>query len=231
MSQFAREDRRGAIDLVSDGDITFESDRDQDGEGDLVFRTGGVERARIAHDGTSTFGGSQPAWEQQPVLGWGKGGTVTPGKNKLMFLPIPLLRPATLNSLGITRVSAGGDAGSVARLGIYTGAAGTPDTLILDAGLVDVTTLLDKNISGLDVALPAGLYWLAMVEQGGTVAATYDGTGTQNTMRPWIGQQNANDGDFDWWVGATEISGPLPTTLPLNSDRGPVPLLKMGVKF
>lgn len=65
MSQFAPEDSQGNIDFVSDGDITFESDRNQDGVGDLVFRTAGVERARIAHDGTGTgwsnvLGGSQP---------------------------------------------------------------------------------------------------------------------------------------------------------------------------
>lgn len=60
MSQFAREDRRGAIDLVSDRDVIFEADRDQDGVGDLVFKTGGVERARIDHAGVGTglLGGS-----------------------------------------------------------------------------------------------------------------------------------------------------------------------------
>lgn len=65
MSQFAPEDHQGAIDLVSDGDVTFESDRNQDGVGDLVFRTAGVERARIKHDGSGTgwgnvLGGSSP---------------------------------------------------------------------------------------------------------------------------------------------------------------------------
>jgi hypothetical protein len=54
VSQFAPEDSQGTIDLVSNGDITFEADRDQDGAGDLVFRTGGVERARIKHDGSGT---------------------------------------------------------------------------------------------------------------------------------------------------------------------------------
>jgi hypothetical protein len=54
VSQFAPEDSQGSIDLVSNGDITFEADRDQDGAGDLVFRTGGVERARIKHDGSGT---------------------------------------------------------------------------------------------------------------------------------------------------------------------------------
>lgn len=60
MSQFAPEDRQGSIDFVSDRDITFEADRDQDGAGDIVFKTGGVERARLNHDGTGTgpFGGS-----------------------------------------------------------------------------------------------------------------------------------------------------------------------------
>jgi hypothetical protein len=65
VSQFAPEDSQGSIDLVSNGDITFEADRDQDGAGDLVFRTGGVERARIKHDGSGTgwpnvLGGSVP---------------------------------------------------------------------------------------------------------------------------------------------------------------------------
>jgi hypothetical protein len=65
VSQFAPEDSQGSIDLVSNGDITFEADRDQDGAGDLVFRTGGVERARIKHDGSGTgwpnvLGGSMP---------------------------------------------------------------------------------------------------------------------------------------------------------------------------
>lgn len=71
MSQFAREDSQAAIDLVSDGDVTFESDRDQDGAGDLVFRTAGVERARIKHDGTGT------GWSN--VLG-----------GSISFLPAPI---------------------------------------------------------------------------------------------------------------------------------------------
>ena len=52
MSQFAREDFHGDVDFVSDGNITVESDRNQDGAGDIIFRTGGVERARIKHDGS-----------------------------------------------------------------------------------------------------------------------------------------------------------------------------------
>jgi hypothetical protein len=85
VSQFAPEDSQGSIDLVSNGDITFEADRDQDGAGDLVFRTGGVERARIKHDGSGTgwpnvLGGSMSSLTS-PTYGnasiFGNGGSFT----------------------------------------------------------------------------------------------------------------------------------------------------------
>jgi hypothetical protein len=75
VSQFAPEDSQGSIDLVSNGDVTFEADRDQDGAGDLVFRTGGVERARIKHDGSGTgwpnvLGGSvSPVYNVKTLYG------------------------------------------------------------------------------------------------------------------------------------------------------------------
>lgn len=72
MSSFAHEDRQGSIDLVSDRDIILEADRDQDGAGDLVFRTGGVERARINHAGVGSgwgnvLGGSNAAAYASPI--------------------------------------------------------------------------------------------------------------------------------------------------------------------
>lgn len=54
MSAFVREDNQGKIDFVSDGDVVLESDRDQNGVGDFVVKTAGVERGRIAHDGTAS---------------------------------------------------------------------------------------------------------------------------------------------------------------------------------
>jgi len=92
LSQFSREDGQGSYDFVSDRDIIFESDRDQDGVGDLVFRTAGVERARIASDGTGTgwsnvLGGSMPALPvssiAQPWYAAHRGGTNVYPENTL----------------------------------------------------------------------------------------------------------------------------------------------------
>lgn len=60
-------------------------------------------------------------------------------------------------------------AGSTVRLGLYgSTVADTPGTLILDAGTVDSATTGIKEILALSTRIPAGLYWLAGVSQGGT---------------------------------------------------------------
>ncbi|WP_104084263.1 hypothetical protein [Cryobacterium sp. Y11] len=60
-------------------------------------------------------------------------------------------------------------AGSTVRLGLYGSTAeDTPGALVLDAGTVDSATTGIKEILALSTRIPAGLYWLAAVSQGGT---------------------------------------------------------------
>lgn len=54
MSTFLREDYQGSQAVISNQDVIIESDRDQTGVGDIVFRSAGVERARIKSDGSSS---------------------------------------------------------------------------------------------------------------------------------------------------------------------------------
>jgi hypothetical protein len=120
VSQFAPEDSQGSIDLVSNGDITFEADRDQDGVGDLVFRTGGVERARIKHDGSGTgwpnvLGGSMAAVTINSITPGQRGITVTDGNspaNKLFEVENIALDSSHYSGALIFSASGGGISGA-----------------------------------------------------------------------------------------------------------------------
>ena len=106
----------------------------------------------------STVGGFTNVWHQP---GWYSAGfaTVQPGYALLLYIPIFLPRPTTYSGIGISVQAA---AGTLARLGIYNANAGSPSTLVLDAGTVSIATTGDKIIA-ISQLLQAGNYFLAYV--------------------------------------------------------------------
>lgn len=96
----------------------------------------------------------------------------------------PWLLPsgATITRLGFEYTVAG-DAGSVARLGIWTDAGtGSPDALVLDAGTVSTggTPGTYEITLASPLTLVAGLYWVGLVVQTATTAPTVRTVSTSN---------------------------------------------------
>lgn len=111
----------------------------------------------------------------------GFGGTVTTtifvANGSVAYTPVWFDRPQTLSEWAI-EVTTGGTAGSLARFGIYSmSAAGTPGTLIDDAGTQATTgTGVTAGVTGRTIVIPtAGWYFFAVAQQGGA--------GTQATLR------------------------------------------------
>lgn len=81
MSQFRPEDSVGTQTVISNQDIVLASDRDQTGAGDIIFQTGGVERARIKYNGTgsgwSSFIGSVAVFNVKDAAYGAKGDGAT----------------------------------------------------------------------------------------------------------------------------------------------------------
>lgn len=84
--------------------------------------------------------------------------------DQLYLMPFIVPRDLTIDRLGM-RVSAG-DAGKIARLGIYKNGVNLyPGDLVIDAGTVDVSAAAGVAAT-IDQALTKGLYWIALVSDG-----------------------------------------------------------------
>lgn len=105
----------------------------------------------------------------------------------------------TIDRIGI-HIPTTATAGVFAQLGIYTGET-EPDTLLIDAGEVDLSTTGQKIITGLALSVPVGLIWL-MCKLSGTVAK--------------IRAPSANDAPVYIQTGWTDPSG---YTTPARSVR------------
>lgn len=143
-----------------------------------------------------------------------------PGVNYLYLMPFEVPVACTLDRLGIEVVI--GIATGVTRLGIYLGDANDiPTTLLLDAGTV-ATTAAAKVETTISQAVPAGIIWLAMVNQ--TASATlrvYSGGFAEIGSTTLNGILQAQLQSSYYQSG---VSGALPTTLALTgvSQYGPI---------
>lgn len=116
-------------------------------------------------------------------------------KDTIFATPLWINAPISVDRIAVKNETAG-DAGSVARLGIYSddGTGGYPGALLLDAGTVSITSTGVKEIT-ISQALTAGAYWLVGAIQGtGTPALTNAG-GASGFTSGFFGQW-LNSGDF-----------------------------------
>lgn len=114
-------------------------------------------------------------------------------------------------------------AASTVRLGIYNiGPTGLPTTLVLDAGTIDASTTGAKELT-IDVTLPAGLYGLAAVAQGGAPSVrTLTGGGALEVGSGSIASSTLSNPNTGFY--STGVSGALPANFTLT-DRTPTPTL------
>lgn len=120
-------------------------------------------------------------------------------------------------------VTSAGSAGSVHRLGIYgSGADGAPDALVLDAGTVDTTTTGLKDIT-ISQALPPGIYWIAVVQQGSPTTTATLRTVTESLLAPNSGAATAAAG---WFQDAVTAALPANYSGTLTAGSAPLPMLR-----
>lgn len=161
-------------------------------------------------------------------------GTVTNDNStegQLTVTPVVVSRRQTFDRIGFY-VRAAGSAGSVFRLGIYSGdGAGEPVTLVLDAGTVLADTFGLKEIT-ISQTLSAGRYWLAVVLQGG--ASTKPGIsrmGAGLTAAPILGDPLTSISPSvplgHLTVGGA-VAGALPNPWPASSPGAP--LYRIGLR-
>lgn len=139
-------------------------------------------------------------------------GTLAPAQGDMRLVPFWVPRPGTYDRIVVEMTSVG-EAGSVVRLGIYGADQETGIPLqanpILDAGTVQTATVTGAKEINITQALPAGLVWLAAVNQlCPTTPATLRTTSpygqplTANTIAAFMGSGGV-------WVKAG-VTGALP---------------------
>lgn len=145
-------------------------------------------------------------------------GTYVPADGELHATPFYVGQAVTVNALG-TNFNPGGSTGSVIRQGIYrAGTDGMPATLVVDAGTADGTNIGNKVLSFTATPLPAGLYWLVVVAQGGaTTKPTLRTIGGINMGINLLGN-NGSDPNAPDALGfsVTGYPGALPTTFSMT---------------
>lgn len=136
--------------------------------------------------------------------------TFTFANANLHYCPVWVPHAVTAVKLAIN-VTIGGGAGSVHRLGLYASTAtGQPGALILDAGTVATTGTGNITIT-ISQAVAAGLYWVAVVQQGApspTASLSYYQATTFNVPPPGF---TADSTFFQiGYVDTGSITGALP---------------------
>jgi hypothetical protein len=131
--------------------------------------------------------------------------------------PFYVPTPCTLAEIAIT--TAGGVAGTNARIGIYADSAGVPGALVKDYGAVNVSGVGAVSAFSSTV-LAVGWYWFAAASQGGGMRVTCAGPsspyGTLSTMIPTTGPTSIA---MLYSLVKTGVTGALPT--PWGTERIP----------
>lgn len=207
--------------------------------GDKILLLDASDADNLKTAAFSTFGGGGGAAEQfqaVPAVGeffstqWANGNSnATKTHERIYLMPIWVPVDMTVDTIGInTNTTA---ATSVVRLGIYDASASNrPDSLVLDAGTVDVSSGTGlKNIT-ISQALTKGLYYLATCTQGSSavqirytnyIAGFGNMTTTQNNLTSPVVS----------FLGDSGVSGALPSTITISytssGDNGvPIVMLK-----
>jgi hypothetical protein len=102
------------------------------------------------------------------------GSGVLQTNNDLFFHSYQVTSAITIQSLSINVSSAAASSSTIARLGIYTdNGSGSPQTLILDAGTVQLNSTGIKTIT-VSQSLAKGIYWFAVwYSKGGGASGSY----------------------------------------------------------
>lgn len=121
--------------------------------------------------------------------------------------PFPIAVQMTFDRIGIYVYTTGA---GVSRLGIYTDDGCYPDSLVLDAGTINVSTGGWKEIT-INQTLPPGLYWIVVHPE---VNHSVDGN-PQDFVPSLLGFDPRNLAKHSWRIAQTY--GALPATFPAGA--------------
>lgn len=136
--------------------------------------------------------------------------------NTLYGCPIFIPKATTLKGMAFDVVTLGG---GLARLGLYrAGGNGLPTTLFHDAGQKAIPSSGLASVTGLNISMPAGFYWAAIVVD--------NAVRVQNliAIRDFFGSPGPGDNTpYGWVQGAQSGVGALPGAYPTPgiSANGP----------
>jgi len=149
------------------------------------------------------------------------GTAVLANNNDLMFHPYQVTTAFTIDSISINVTSAAGQPTTVVRLGIYAdNGSGSPGSLVLDAGSVQVNSTGTKTIT-VSQSLSKGIYWFAAWSSrpsGGNASINSYSTGgtTSNTSVGQIADTYSNTASpLGYLINTTY--GTFPSTFPTGT--------------
>jgi hypothetical protein len=150
--------------------------------------------------------------------------TVNPSTNVLLASVMRIDKATTFDRLAVYQNNAG-VASMIGRLGIYSNnSLGQPGSLLLDAGSVDLSGASGLKTVTINYQLQVGVYWMAMVQQGGASYVTMQ-SGQWNPFK-YLMTSNA---PFNYGFAPPEsysmsgVTGPLPAQFtPPSSYGGPI---------
>lgn len=145
-----------------------------------------------------------------------------PALGRLHYMPFPVARPKTLDRIGV-EVTAVIPTG-VVRLGIYNDAGdfNYPGALLVDAGVVDAASATGLIVAAINVALPGGLYWLAVANQ--VAAATLRVTTTSGQITA-LADPTGPTGNVPLALTEIGVAGALPPAATPSGVTNTVPLV------
>jgi hypothetical protein len=167
---------------------------------------GGVKWATPAAAASGTGRSFVTGLYSQPDVVGADNQTVVLGNGTLTALPFSVGRTTTFDRIGIEVTTLA--AATNLRMGIYNDAGG-PGSLLLDAGL----TTADASTTGLKTAtisqaLPVGLYWVAVVAQGGTPTVR----GIANNPNGWMPSAQGTGPGYPSYLTGTTTPAALPAS-------------------
>jgi hypothetical protein len=107
-------------------------------------------------------------------------GTIAMVDGRMWVVPFEVGNTATFNAIA-TEVTTVAVAPALCRMGVYATVAGLPNNLLVDAGTFD-PTILGAAEKAINLTLNPGLFWLAIVSQGGGTPANIRGLGSTSSQ-------------------------------------------------
>jgi len=149
--------------------------------------------------------------------------------NRMFLGPIQVFKTVTIDQLACN-ISVVGGAGSVIRMGIYSG-DNQPTTLVVDGGTVAASSGAGTKSVSISETLQTGMYWVAYANQVGTSPTTsycaWAATSSIGLNNFLSNDSVAGAGNSSWYQDS--VTGAFPSTIGTLVADGQPPIVAMRV--